>query len=85
MAYSIFLRPAAARNLDSLPSEARGRIEQAIDRLADNPRPRGSKKLTGFEDEWRLRVGEYRVLYVIDDGARRVTVARIAHRREAYR
>jgi mRNA interferase RelE/StbE len=85
MAYRIFLRPAAVRDLNSLQGDVRERIEQAIDRLAENPRPHGSKKLVGFENEWRLRVGEYRVLYVIDDATKRVTIARVAHRREAYR
>lgn len=85
MAYRIFLRPAAVHDLDSLQSNLRERTEQAIGRLAENPRPHGSKKLVGFENEWRLRVGEYRVLYVIDDATKRVTIARVAHRREAYR
>ena len=85
MAYSIFLRPAAARDLNTLASGVRKRIEEAIDRLADEPRPHGSKKLVGFENEWRRRVGDYRILYVIDDSAKRVTIARVAHRREVYR
>jgi mRNA interferase RelE/StbE len=85
MSYSVVLRPAAVRDLKGLSSEVQSRIEAAIDRLKENPRPPGSKKLVGFENEWRLRAGDYRVLYIIDDAARRVTVARIAHRREAYR
>jgi len=85
MAYRVLLRPAAARDLDSLPGEPRRRIEAAIDHLAHNPRPHGTKKLVGFEDEWRLRIGDYRVLYVIDDLSKAVTIARVAHRREAYR
>jgi mRNA interferase RelE/StbE len=85
MAYRIFLRPAAIRDLDALQADVRERIDQAIDRLAENPRPHGSKKLAGFENEWRLRVGAYRVLYLIDDAAQRILVARVAHRREAYR
>ena len=85
MAYSIFLRPAAIRDLDALTSTIRQRIEEAIDRLAVDPRPHGSKKLVGFETEWRRRVGDCRILYVIDDSAKRVTIARVAHRRDAYR
>lgn len=85
MAYAVFLRPAALRNLENLPPNLRERVESAIDRLAENPRPPGSKKLVGFENEWRIRIGAHRVLYVIDDTARRVTIARVAHRREAYR
>ncbi len=85
MPYSIFLRPAVARDLKRLPANTRERIEAAIDALKDDPRPSGCKKLVGFENEWRLRVGSLRVLYVIDDSNRQVTIARVAHRREAYR
>ncbi len=85
MAYSILLRPAALRDLKGLPAEMRKRIEKAIDRLKDDPRPVKSRKLVGFDDEWRPRVGDYRVLYVINDADRRVMIARVAHRREVYR
>jgi mRNA interferase RelE/StbE len=85
MAYAVFLRPAGHRDLQNLSSNLRERVESAIDALAENPRPPGCKKLVGCEDEWRVRIGEYRVLYVIDDTKRRVTIARVAHRREAYR
>ena len=85
MAYRIFLRPAAIGDLERLPPTIKSRVEKAIEALADNCRPQGTKKLVGFEDEWRLRVGSYRILYVIDDKNRIVTVARVAHRREAYR
>ena len=85
MAYSILLRPAAARDLRALPSDTRSRIEKAIDRLVDDPRPPGARKLVGVSDEWRLRVGDYRVLYVVNDPEGQVVIARVAHRREAYR
>lgn len=65
MAYSILLRPAAIRDLKSLPSGVRSRIETGIGRLVDDPRTSGTRKPVGFDDEWRLRVGDYRVLYVI--------------------
>jgi len=83
--YSVLLLPAAKRDLRRLQPNMRGRMESAISRLEANPRPPGCKKLTGFENEWRLRVGHYRILYVINDSAKAVSVARIAHRREAYR
>ena len=85
MAYAVFLRPTGLRDLQNLPPNLRERVESVIDALADNPRPPGCKKLVGFEDEWRVRIGEYRVLYLIDDTKHRVTIARVAHRREAYR
>jgi len=85
MAYSILLRPAAIRDLKSLPFGARRRIEKVIGRLANEPRPFGTRKLVGFDDEWRLRVGDYRVLYIINDPEQQIVIARVAHRREAYR
>ena len=85
MPYSILLRPAAARDLRALPGNKRSRIEKAIERLRNDPRPPGARKLMGVNNEWRLRVGEYRVLYVVNDSERQVVIARVAHRREAYR
>ncbi|HEY6291075.1 MAG TPA: type II toxin-antitoxin system RelE/ParE family toxin [Terriglobia bacterium] len=85
MAYSILLRPAAARDLKALQPGVRNRIESAVERLSENPRPAGCRKLVGFAGEWRVRVGDYRILYIIDDAAQQVTIARVAHRREAYR
>jgi mRNA interferase RelE/StbE len=62
----------------------RDRVTAAIDALAHDPRPPGAMKLAG-RDDFRIRVGDYRVVYAVDDRARIVLVARIAHRREAYR
>jgi len=83
--YSVSLLPAARRDLRRLPAEVHDRIKAAITQLESNPRPFGCRKLVGFQNEWRLRVGDYRVLYVIDAEQRLVVVARIPHRREAYR
>jgi mRNA interferase RelE/StbE len=85
MSYTIFIRPAANRDLNGLSQEVLARIQKAINRLQLNPRPPGAKKLVGFEKEWRLRVGDYRILYVVDDSTSQIIIARIAHRREAYR
>ena len=85
MAYQLTLRPAAVRDLRRLPQAVRARIERAIEALREQPRPPGCKKLTGFENEWRVRVGDYRILYIIHDTRREVRVASIVHRREAYR
>ena len=62
----------------------RERARLAIDALAANPRPVGCVKLAG-RDDYRIRFGDYRIVYAVDDGARLVIVARIAHRREVYR
>ena len=60
------------------------RVVRKLDALRAAPRPDGYKKLKGYEDQWRIRVGDWRVVYVIDDAAKLVGVTRIAHRREVY-
>ena len=60
------------------------RIVVRLQQLAITPRPAGCKKLKGGDREWRIRVGDYRVIYMIDDAARAVDVIHIAHRREVY-
>ena len=60
------------------------RIISRLEHLASTPRPQGCRKLKGGDKEWRIRVGDYRIVYEIDDAARTVDVTRIAHRREAY-
>lgn len=85
MTYRVFDKPAAERDLAKLPRDVLRRVSDRISRLAENPRPPGSEKLKGEEDLYRIRVGDYRVLYEIDDEARAVWVARVRHRRDAYR
>lgn len=77
------MRPAA-RALYELPSVMRERINAQLESLRDNPRPRGTRKLKGRE-QYRIRVGDYRILYTIDDPDNLVTINFIEHRREAYR
>jgi mRNA interferase RelE/StbE len=55
-----------------------------IEGLAANPRPSGCRKLRGYKDLWRIRIGDYRVVYIIDDDRKTVSVTRIAHRRDVY-
>lgn len=83
--YRIELAPAAYRQLRKLDSSARRRIQVAIELLADNPRPPGAKKLTGGDAEWRVRSGDYRVVYEIRDDVLMVLVVAVEHRREIYR
>lgn len=85
MSYRIEFTPAAARTFKKLPSSVQSRITPKVDALAASPRPHGVEKLAGHEDRYRIRVGEYRIIYVIDDELRGVTVAVIGHRREVYR
>ena len=70
--------------MDRLPARTFARAVQAILKLERDPRPKGSKKLRGVQD-YRLRVGEYRVLYSVDDQKRVVEVIAVGHRREVYR
>lgn len=70
--------------MDKLPREIHARISKRILSLEDNPRPSGAKKLAGRE-EYRLRIGDYRVLYAIDDEEDAITVFAVVHRREVYR
>jgi mRNA interferase RelE/StbE len=83
--YEVYLERAAERDLRRLSAENFHRIASRIKRLAGNPRPSGCRKITGSESDWRIRVGDYRVIYEIDDKARAVKVMRVRHRREAYR
>ena len=68
-----------------MPANIRARIQFVTNNLASNPRPRGVLKMEGHRDYYRLRVGQYRVIYEIDDSARAVRINRIKHRREVYR
>jgi mRNA interferase RelE/StbE len=83
--YAVEFRPAALRQLRKLPRDALRRIQAATEALRDEPRPEGAAKLGGAHDLWRIRVGDYRVVYVIADDVLVVTVVRIGHRREVYR
>ncbi|MCY3023804.1 MAG: type II toxin-antitoxin system RelE/ParE family toxin [Planctomycetota bacterium] len=85
MAYRIEYRPAFERAFRKLPAEVQSRVAPKISALADNPRPHGCVKMAGPEDLYRLRVGEYRIIYEIHDEVLVVLVIRIGHRREVYR
>jgi mRNA interferase RelE/StbE len=78
------LHPTAARAYRRLQGRLRDRIAGAIDAFAVEPRPPGAVKLAG-RDDFRVRVGDYRIVYAVDDEERAVLVARIVHRREVYR
>lgn len=83
--YRIEVAPAAARQLRGLDQAARRRVQAAIELLAGDPRPPGAKKLAGGEGEWRVRTGDYRIVYEIHDQLLRVLVLAVGHRREVYR
>lgn len=85
MTYAVLLGSRALRDLKDLPKEITRRIDAAILELSHDPRPAGCKKLRSKSPQgWRIRVGDYRVLYQIDDAAKRVMIYRIGHRRNIY-
>lgn len=83
--YTISYDPKALKELAKLDKVVARRIVRAVDALADDPRPSGSRALVGFPDLLRLRVGAYRVIYTIRSDKVLVLVLRVAHRSEAYR
>jgi mRNA interferase RelE/StbE len=84
MRYEVLILRGAQKELAQLPGEAYDRVRDAIRALSQNPRPAGSVKLTG-RDGWRIRVGDYRVIYEVDDQEGAVTVLHVGHRRDVYR
>ena len=85
MTYRVEFRPSALRSFRHLPGSIQARIRPMIDALADDPRPSGCRKLAGHAGRFRVRVGDYRVLYEIRDAVLLVIVVDIGHRREIYR
>jgi mRNA interferase RelE/StbE len=74
----------AVKERKRLDATSRKRVDAALQSLLENPRPPGVKKLVGSQHDWRVRVGDYRILYEIDDEGRLITIWRIAHRRKVY-
>ncbi len=84
--YKLSIKPSAGKELEAVGSKQdRNRIIAKISVLAENPRPRGSEKLAGHDDRYRIRQGNYRVVYEIDDDSSYVIIYKIGHRREVYR
>jgi len=85
MSYTILFKKEAAKELKCLPSKIVVRISTAIDGLSNNPRPVGCKKLEGKKANiWRIRAGNYRILYLIDDTIRIINIHKIGHRKNIY-
>ena len=83
--YTVTFARSAGKELDALPDEVAERVLLAIEKLAANPRPAGVVNLQGFKHLWRIRVGDYRVIFSVDERARVVDVAHIRHRKDVYR
>lgn len=84
MTYRVEVAPAAVRQLRKLDRVAQRRVQAAIELLATEPRPTGAKKLVGGNGEWRVRTGDYRVVYEIRDNVLLILVVAVGHRREIY-
>jgi len=84
VSYRVEFTAAAARQVRKLPRPARDRVLDAIEDLGEDPRPHGAKKLVGEQTAWRIRIGDYRVIYDVFDSELTVSVVRAAHRREVY-
>ena len=82
--YRLTLRQSAVKELESLPRRDLARVMSRIKVLADNPRPPAGEKLSS-QERYRIRQGDYRILYEVDDSQQVVTVVKIGHRREVYR
>ena len=82
--YSLRIKRSAEKEMDRLSTAVFDRIAEAILQLETDPRPHGSRKLRGTE-EYRVRVGSYRILYTIDDDTRSVEIIAVGHRRDIYR
>ena len=85
MRYTVEFAPRAARDFRSLERATQQRLRGKIDRLEEDPRPRGCEKLTGADDLYRIRVGDYRIVYQVRDRVLVILVVRIGHRRDVYR
>ncbi len=85
MAYEVVWKPAALKDLRPIPKRDLQRIKTRVQSLKQNPRLPGAEKLRGPVDGYRLRVGQYRILYVVDDGRRVAIIGRVGHRKDIYR
>ena len=84
MTYLVKIAPAAERQLHKFDSQIRRRLQAAIDLLSENPRPPRATQLVGGAGEWRVRTGDYRIIYEIHDDQLIILVLRAGHRREIY-
>ncbi len=82
--YKLIISKQAQKEIDALPTYIRGNVDEHILALADDPRPQGCKKLEGFSNAYRLRVGKYRIVYTIEDRILTINIVGVKHRKEAY-
>lgn len=85
MKYKVIIKRTAQKEIKSLPKSVIKRVVIKIQDLANNPRPSGSKKIVGTNDTWRVRVGNYRIIYDVFDEVLVVEVIAVSHRKDAYK
>ena len=85
LVYEVYIERRAEQDLKRLSASSFQRIISHIKALVENPGPAGCRKISGSKNDWRIRVGDYRVIYEVKDEAKSVRVMRVRHRREAYR
>jgi len=85
MKYQVDFKPSAARQLRKLPKDIAERISKKIDYLANNPFPHGYTEMKGSKDFYRIKAGDYRIIYTVEHGELLILVVSIGHRREIYR
>ncbi len=83
--YEIEISRTAEKQLKKLPEKQQLRVVRAVLALAEEPHPRGSRKLTGYDDVYRLRVGRYRILYSVEENRLVVIILKVGHRKDVYR
>ena len=84
MPYQIIVTQSAAKEIKELPKSHISAVWSKIRSLASNPRPSGSKKLTGSNNKWRIRQGDYRIIYSIENDILTVSIVKVKHRRDVY-
>jgi mRNA interferase RelE/StbE len=85
MSYTIVISKSVQKQIDNLPSDVKDRLVKKIQLLADEPRPDEVVKLKGFDNEYRIRVGDYRVRYEVDDANQVIQLLQCKHRKDVYR
>lgn len=84
--YRLLIKASAAKEIEAAATKAdRQRVVERIQALAADPRVHGSEELAGYADRYRIRQGQYRIIYLIDDERREVTIFKVGHRRDVYR
>jgi mRNA interferase RelE/StbE len=83
-AYTVAISNSARKEIKGLEQGVVARVIRSIRSLADEPRPSGCRKLVGSQNRWRIRVGDYRVIYTVDDAGRVVEIIAVRHRSKAY-